>query len=132
VTLTVEGTHLDGAWDRLRLEQVVANLVTNAIKYGGGTPVRALVRPNGERVQIVVEDRGPGIADADRERIFGRFERAASIRHFGGLGLGLYISRQIAIAHGGDVRVESNPGGGSRFIVEVPRTTTERPSTITA
>jgi signal transduction histidine kinase len=69
---------------------------------------------------LKVVDHGIGIRPEDRERIFGRFERAVSVRHYGGLGLGLWITRQIAEAHGGSVEVTDTPGGGATFIVELP------------
>jgi signal transduction histidine kinase len=69
---------------------------------------------------VVVRDQGIGIAPEDRERIFAQFERAVSDRHYGGLGLGLFIVRQIVTAHGGTIRVESEAGKGSSFIVELP------------
>jgi len=74
----------------------------------------------GDRVVITVRDRGPGIAPADRERIFGAFERAVSARNFGGLGLGLFIARQNAVAHGGTISVASELGVGTTFTVELP------------
>ena len=109
-----------GRWDRLRLEQVATNLVSNAIKYGRGRPVDVQVRVSGEMALLAVEDRGMGIAPEDVARIFGRFERAVSARHFGGLGLGLYITRQIVEALGGTVEVTSTLGQGSTFTVTLP------------
>jgi signal transduction histidine kinase len=109
-----------GEWDRLRLEQVVSNLIMNAAKYGGGKPVSITVGADGNTARIEVRDRGIGIAPADQARIFERFERAVSERNFGGLGLGLWISKQIVAAHGGLIRVESHPGEGSTFTVELP------------
>jgi PAS domain S-box-containing protein len=109
-----------GLWDRLRLEQVVVNLVSNAIKYGAGEPIRVGLSPDGGRALLTVQDQGIGIAPADVERIFDRFERAVSTQHYGGLGLGLYIARQIIVAHGGEIRVSSQPARGSEFTVELP------------
>ncbi|HEX9102466.1 MAG TPA: ATP-binding protein, partial [Polyangia bacterium] len=80
-----------GRWDRLRIDQVLTNLVANAIKYGAGKPVDVEVAQQGDRAILRVRDRGIGIGSADQQRIFGRFERAVSERHFGGLGLGLWI-----------------------------------------
>ncbi len=120
-TLHVQGATLIGSWDRLRVEQVVANLVTNAMKYAGAKPVFVEVIASGEDARIVVRDHGPGVAEADMQRIFARFERAASLRHYGGLGLGLYVSREIAVAHGGEIHVENVPEGGARFSVRLPR-----------
>ncbi|MFL5303650.1 MAG: MASE1 domain-containing protein [Polyangia bacterium] len=110
-----------GAWDRGRLEQVVTNLLSNAIKYGMGRPIRLGAEALGDRVRIWVEDAGPGIARADQQRIFHAFERLANAQRVGGLGLGLYIGQQIAAAHGGALAVESEPGHGARFTLELPR-----------
>lgn len=109
-----------GRWDRGRVEQVVANLLENALKYGRGRPVVVTVRLAGDRARLAVADRGIGIADGDRARIFERFERAAPGRKYGGLGLGLWIVRRIVEAHGGAVAVESAPGEGATFTVELP------------
>ncbi|AKJ04811.1 PAS domain S-box protein [Archangium gephyra] len=111
-----------GVFDRLRMEQVMTNLLTNAIRYGGGQPIAVRVAEAGERVRLEVSDRGVGIAPEDHERIFERFERVMRPSEVSGLGLGLFITRQIVRAHGGDVRVESQLGHGSTFIVELPRT----------
>ncbi|MBF5045950.1 GAF domain-containing sensor histidine kinase [Aggregicoccus sp. 17bor-14] len=112
---------LVGSWDRLRLEQVLTNLLSNALKYGAGKPVRVRVREEAGAVQLAVEDRGIGIDAAAQARIFERFERAVSARHFGGLGLGLYIVREIIEAHAGQVAVRSTPGEGATFTVTLPR-----------
>jgi signal transduction histidine kinase len=113
-----------GSWDRLRLEQVITNLIGNAIKYGEGKPVDVHIDERGsDRVTMMVRDRGMGIAPEHIGRIFGRFERAVSERHYGGLGLGLWIVRQIVDAMRGTILVESAPGRGSTFVVELPRRT---------
>lgn len=112
-----------GRWDRLRIEQVLANLISNAIKYGNGHPITIRVGSADDEVRIDVEDQGIGINQADLKRIFGRFERAASLRNFGGLGLGLYIVRQIVEAHGGTITVMSTPAEGSTFTVILPLNT---------
>jgi signal transduction histidine kinase len=108
-----------GRWDRLRLEQVVTNLLSNAMKYGAGKPIEVVVEGNGERARLAVRDHGLGISETAQRRIFGAFERAVSERHYGGLGLGLYIARQLVVAHGGSIRVESKPGLGATFTVEL-------------
>jgi PAS domain S-box-containing protein len=110
-----------GVWDRLRFEQVLNNLLSNALKYGNGQPVTVTARAQGENVEIAVSDRGVGIAEADLERIFGQFERATQRRTSGGLGMGLYIARQIVQAHGGWIYVESRIGSGSTFRVVLPK-----------
>jgi PAS domain S-box-containing protein len=109
-----------GRWDRLRLEQAVSNLLTNAIKYGEGKPITVEARRHGQQVTVAITDRGLGISPQDQERIFGRFERAVSANHYGGLGLGLYITRQIVQAMGGDVSVRSAVGQGSTFTLRLP------------
>ncbi|HZZ85047.1 MAG TPA: GAF domain-containing sensor histidine kinase [Anaeromyxobacteraceae bacterium] len=106
--------------DRLRLDQVVTNLLSNALKYGGGKPVEVRIRAEGARARLSVRDHGIGIDPVDQQRIFGRFERAVAGHHYGGLGLGLWIVRQIVEALGGDICVESAPGGGSTFTVLLP------------
>jgi signal transduction histidine kinase/PAS domain-containing protein len=108
-------------WDRGRIEQVLTNLLGNAIKFGAGQPIELRASVTGTRAEISVRDHGIGISHEDQARIFGRFERAVSTRHFGGLGLGLYISAQILRTHQGSLRVESEPGQGACFIVDLPR-----------
>lgn len=108
-----------GRWDPLRLDQVITNLLSNAIKYGPGRPVEIRLRRAGDAALLSVLDRGIGISEADQRRIFGRFERAVSKRHYGGFGLGLWITRQVVETLGGEVRVESAPGEGSTFTVEL-------------
>jgi signal transduction histidine kinase len=122
VRLTVDAPRpVPGRWDRLRLEQVLTNLVSNALKYGQGAPVDVRVRDEGAYARLEVEDRGIGIDPEDARRIFDRFERAVSSQHYGGLGLGLFISRQLVEALGGRISVESRPGRGSTFTVLLPR-----------
>jgi PAS domain S-box-containing protein len=111
----------EGSWDRLRLEQVLVNLMSNAVKYGAGRPISVRLESAGDRVRIDVVDEGIGIAPEDLARIFTRFERAAPTRNYGGLGLGLYISRHIVEGHGGKIQVTSRPGHGSTFSIELPR-----------
>jgi len=110
-----------GNWDRMRMDQVITNLLSNAIKYGNGNPILIRVEDRGELADLAVEDQGIGIADADAQRIFGRFERAANRRNQGGLGMGLYIVNQIVLAHGGCIRVRSHLGRGTTFTVSVPK-----------
>ncbi len=108
-----------GRWDRARLDQVITNLLSNAVKYGPGEPVMIRVTARRDRAMLSVQDRGIGISEPDQRRIFERFERAVSRRNYGGFGLGLWIVRQIVEALGGTVRVESLPGAGSTFLVEL-------------
>ncbi|MDP9311564.1 MAG: ATP-binding protein [Chloroflexota bacterium] len=108
-------------WDRSRLEQVFTNLLSNAIKYGPGKPIEIWVNGDATTAELTVQDHGIGIAPEHLERIFVRFERAVSANHYGGLGLGLYIVRQIVEALGGTIRVTSELGHGSTFTVALPR-----------
>ncbi|MCY1033539.1 ATP-binding protein [Corallococcus sp. BB11-1] len=110
-----------GHWDALRLEQVVGNLLTNAMKYGAGKPVEVTLDGDATRVRLQVRDHGIGIAEEDRARIFERFERAVSVRHYGGFGLGLWIVREIVQALGGGIDVASTQDQGSTFTVTLPR-----------
>jgi PAS domain S-box-containing protein len=109
-----------GSWDHGRIEQVVVNLLSNAMKFGAGTPIEVEVSPLDGGAALRVRDHGCGIAPEDRERIFERFERATPVRSFGGLGLGLYIVRELVTAHRGTIELESVVGQGSRFTVKLP------------
>jgi signal transduction histidine kinase/Na+/proline symporter len=109
-----------GRWDRLRLEQVVTNLLTNAAKYAAGRPIEIRTISVNDRAQLVVRDHGPGIPKDDQRRIFRPFERGVSFRNLSGFGLGLYIVRQVVDAHGGRVLLDSAPGRGCTFTVELP------------
>lgn len=113
-------TPVVGRFDRLKIEQVLANLISNAIKYGAGKPVTVRVRTEGEWAVVEVQDSGAGIAAEDQARIFERFERASQGHKRASLGLGLYIVRSMVEAHGGSVRVHSRPGDGSTFTVMIP------------
>ncbi len=110
-----------GTWDRMRLDQVLSNLLTNALKYGEGHPIHVALEGGETHVRLSVRDDGMGIAPDDARRVFQRFERAVSSRHIGGFGVGLWIVRQIVEEHRGTIRVESAPGEGSTFIVDLPR-----------
>ena len=111
-----------GLWDASRLEQVVTNLLANAIKFGAGRPIEVTVRDAGQAVELQVRDHGIGIAADRLPKIFDRFERAVSSTHYGGLGLGLYLARSIVESHGGAITVESRVDEGSTFTVRLPRT----------
>lgn len=106
--------------DRYRIEQVLSNLLTNAIKYSPGKPVTVRVAKKPDSAIIYVQDQGIGIARENHEKIFQRFERATASSNISGLGLGLYISKQMVEAHHGKIRVDSEMGKGSTFTVELP------------
>jgi two-component system CheB/CheR fusion protein len=109
-----------GSWDRFRLEQVMGNLLTNAIRYGRGKPIEIKVVKQFDKAVISVKDYGYGIASEDLERIFDRFERAIHYSEVSGMGLGLFISKEIIEAHGGKIWVESELEKGSTFYVSIP------------
>lgn len=119
LSLHVDGPLL-GEWDSLRLEQVLVNLLSNAVKYGGGQPVEVSLVSEGPTAVLAVKDQGIGISEDGMARLFGKFERAVSERHYGGLGLGLFITRQIVEAMGGSITVRSAQGKGSTFILRLP------------
>jgi len=109
-----------GTWDKSRLDQVVTNLLSNAVKFGKGKPIEIRVEPDTAWARISVRDQGIGMSQEDLSKVFDRFERAVSRRSYGGMGLGLWITRQIVEAHGGKIEVESEPGRGSMFRVDLP------------
>jgi signal transduction histidine kinase len=112
---------LRGVWDEFRIEQVLTNLLTNALRYGRGKPVEMVLAQVDGTARIAVRDQGIGIAPEDQERIFEQFERTDDSRkHASGLGLGLYITRKIVCLHNGRIDVESTPGEGALFRVELP------------
>jgi predicted ATPase/signal transduction histidine kinase len=109
-----------GHWDRMSVEQVVTNLLINALKYGPHQPVRVVVDSDAKSARLAVTDRGIGIPEADQPRIFEPFERATDLHENQSLGMGLYIVREIVRAHGGEIRVHSQPGSGATFVVDLP------------
>ncbi len=111
---------LIGDWDRFRLEQVVGNLLTNAIRYGRGKPIEIVLQKKDQQAILSVTDHGYGIAQEDLLRIFGRFERAINSSEVSGLGLGLFISKEIIESHGGTIWAQSEVGKGSTFYVSLP------------
>jgi signal transduction histidine kinase len=119
-TVSVRSAPVEGDWDGGRLDQVITNLLANAFKYGAGRPVEVAVWSEAGRAYLSVADGGIGIAPEHQARIFERFERAVSSDHYAGLGLGLWIVREIVAAHGGRIDVESRPGEGSRFTFTLP------------
>jgi PAS domain S-box-containing protein len=109
-----------GLWDPLRIEQALTNLLVNALKYGAGRPIRISARERAGEALLEVRDHGPGIPESDLGRLFQRFERAASMRNYGGLGLGLYLIQGIVEAHGGTVTAANAPDGGACFRITLP------------
>jgi signal transduction histidine kinase len=119
VSVATDG-NLVGRWDRGRLEQAVSNLLSNAIKYGEGQPIEVTAVNTGDVARITVADSGIGIRPELLPRIFNPFQRGVEARTYGGLGLGLHIVRTIVEGFGGTISVESRPGAGSTFIVDLP------------
>ena len=132
ITLQADCVDLVGDWDEFRLEQVVVNLLTNALRYGGGKPVRVELSQLPGAATIRVSDAGVGIAPDDRARVFEQFVRVGDRLRTPGLGLGLYITKQLVEAHGGTISVESTLGEGSTFTVALPSTPAEALSAATA
>lgn len=120
VSIRAPKAPLEGRWDPYRTEQVIVNLLSNALKYGEGKPVEVWFESDERTAKLFVKDQGVGIAKEDQTRIFDQFERAISRDNISGFGLGLYITRKIVEAQGGTIRVESELGSGSTFIVELP------------
>jgi two-component system OmpR family sensor kinase len=112
---------VEGFWDRAALEQVVRNVLSNAIRYGAGQPVDIFVRGHRDRATFAVRDRGPGIAEVERARVFDPFERAVAGRERAGFGLGLWIARQLVRGHGGEIQIETEAGIGTAVTATFPR-----------
>jgi signal transduction histidine kinase len=120
ISLVSPRNEVRGVWDPLRIDQILTNLLSNAVKYGSGRPIEVRVEAEPDKAIVLVSDHGIGVAKQDCERIFRQFERAVSERHFGGFGMGLFITERLVAAHGGQISVESVPGEGSTFSVELP------------
>ncbi len=114
-------TTLQGNWDENGMRTIVFNLLDNAVKYGGGSTITISIEAVLNRTVLKITDSGPGIPPEELPRIFGRFERSVSSNDVSGLGLGLFISRQFAQAHGGTLQAESTLGKGTTFTLELPR-----------
>jgi signal transduction histidine kinase len=123
--IEVDVEHVCLYGDRARIEQIVTNLLENALKYAPGSPVRVTLAATRGEARLTVRDHGPGISLGDCNRVFERFERLASARRFGGLGVGLYVCRQLAEAHGGQVTAHPAPGGGALFVLTLPLAATQ-------
>jgi len=110
-----------GSWDRVRIDQILTNLIANAIKFGAGKPIEIGLTVEPTTIRLEVRDHGAGIAPADRQRIFELFVQASTRRSFGGLGLGLWITKQLVDAMAGTIAVTSEPGQGATFTITLPR-----------
>jgi signal transduction histidine kinase len=120
-SLTLSGEPAIGVWDARHVEHACENLLANAAKYGAGNPIEMRISSDADVARLSVTDHGVGIPREAQRRLFERFQRPAPIQHFGGFGLGLWIVRQVAEAHGGKIAFASEPGVGSRFTLELPR-----------
>lgn len=110
-----------GKWDRLALERVVAQMLSNAMKYGMGRPIEIGIKNLGDDAELTVRDHGIGIPVEHRDELFERFARFAPINHFGGMGVGLWLVRRVVAAHGGTVSASDAAGGGTCFTLRLPR-----------
>jgi signal transduction histidine kinase len=111
---------VEGRWDAFRVEQLLVHLITNAVKFSEGKPITVVIDSNAKWTTIEIIDQGIGISPVDHQRVFQKFERAVSRHEFSGLGLGLFIASQMARAHGGHIKIESDLGKGSKFSVFLP------------
>ena len=114
-------TPVSGWWDEFRIEQIVVNLLTNALRYGAQQPVAVSLVVGQDAVRVEVRDHGPGIAPDQQQKIFEPYERGVGNEVPSGLGLGLYISRELAEVHEGTLTVASTPGDGAVFSLTLPR-----------
>jgi PAS domain S-box-containing protein len=112
--------HVEGVWDRSRIEAVIGNLLSNALKFGRGKPIEIVVTKADGKAVVQVTDHGIGIEPEERHKLFQRFERALAARDYGGFGLGLWICRNVVEASGGTIDVDSEPEHGSTFTVRLP------------
>jgi len=120
VEIKLDAKRVEGKWDKVRIEQVITNLLSNAIKYGNKKPINMKLSKSKKLAILTIEDRGIGISKEEQPLIFDRFKRTNAAREFKGLGIGLYIARQIVEAHKGTLTVESNGKSGSKFIMKLP------------
>jgi two-component system CheB/CheR fusion protein len=117
----VFGGQAAGEWDGARLGQAIGHLLDNAVKFGRGAPVDVVIADGAGEATVSVRDRGPGLDESEHARVFERYERASPAESYGGLGLGLWLARAIAEAHGGAITIESTPGLGATFVLRVPK-----------
>jgi signal transduction histidine kinase len=121
VTLKVNAPNpVPGMWDAARIDQVITNLISNALKYGAGRPIEVSIRVEASQAVVVIRDHGIGIPENEQSKIFGPFAPVLAATHHAGLGLGLWIAQQIVQANGGRIKVDSRPEHGSTFTVELP------------
>jgi signal transduction histidine kinase len=120
ISLRIPGP-VEGVWSPEHIEEVVRNLLQNALKFGRDKPVEVEIRADETHAWLTVKDHGIGIAQADQERIFERFQRAVNPLNYGWFGLGLWISAQLVKASGGKISVRSEPGQGAIFTFSLPR-----------
>lgn len=111
---------ITGQWDKIRIQQAISNLISNAVKYGNREPIVVAIRKEGNTALIIVKDHGIGVPKEQHEKIFGLFERAVSPTAYKGLGVGLYITKKIVEAHGGSISVSSKVDKGSTFTIKLP------------
>ena len=111
---------IEGEWDIIRIEQIISNLLTNALKYGHNKPIHISLQRKTQIATIIVTDHGPGIPSQEQTKIFDLFHRVENGTDKKGLGVGLFISKQIALSHGGDLTVKSQQGKGTSFILTLP------------
>lgn len=112
--------NISGNCDKFRIEQVILNLLSNAIRYGKGSPITIRLQKKNGFAELSVSDKGPGIRPEDQKRIFGRFERVSDDNSIQGIGLGLFICDQIIKAHQGKIQIQSVPDQGAEFIISLP------------
>lgn len=112
--------NVEGYWDKVRLDQAITNILSNALKYGEGKKIETTIRKSGSKAQIQVEDHGIGIAKEEQKAIFSKFHRAPNGKNHKGLGIGLYVTSQIVDAHNGKIKVKSKPKKGTTLTVELP------------
>lgn len=120
LTVKEEDKNIKGYWDKIRLEQAISNLIANAIKYGNGKPINVLTKKTDSGIEIKVKDKGKGIIKEDRSRIFKVFNRGSDVKDYKGIGVGLFLTKQIIEAHGGEIGLFSKEGEGSVFTIKLP------------